>query len=113
MKRFTFGTPEKLVPSYYCKGFSYVGTPVSYPESRFETRMTPRGFLIEFPIEDDAHIYGFGLQLKQFDQRGRKLRLAVNADPASANGDCHAPVPFFVTNKGSRSTAATGSTPAP
>ena len=100
MKRFTFGTPEKLVPSYYCKGFSYVGTPVSYPESRFEARMTPRGFLIEFPIEDDAHIYGFGLQLKQFDQRGRKLRLAVNADPASANGDSHAPVPFFVTNKG-------------
>lgn len=123
MKRFTFGTPEKLVPSYYCKGFSYVETPVSYPETRFEARMTPRGFLIEFPIEDDAHIYGFGLQLKQFDQRGRKLRLAVNADPASANGDSHAPVPFFVTNKGyectstprdtSRSTAATGNTPAP
>lgn len=44
MKKFTFGTPEKLVPSYYCKGFSYVGTPVSYPESRFEARMTPADF---------------------------------------------------------------------
>ena len=51
-------------------------------------------------IEDDAQIYGFGLQLKQFNRRGRKLNLTVNADPVSSNGHSHAPVPFFVTNKG-------------
>ncbi len=100
MRKFTFGTPEPLVPSRFCKNFRYTETPVSYPISRFTTRQTARGFLIEFPLEDDAQIYGFGLQLKAFRHRGRKLRLAVNADPASANGDSHAPVPFFVTNKG-------------
>lgn len=100
MKKFTFGTPEALVPSAYCAGFSYTETPVSYPETRFTARDTARGFLIEFPIEDDAQIYGFGLQLKLFNHRGRKLRLSVNADPAADNGDSHAPVPFFVTNKG-------------
>lgn len=100
MKKFTLGTPERFVPSGFCKGFRYEETEVSYPESRFSCRQTSRGFLIEFPIEDDAQIYGFGLQLKQFNHRGRKLKLSVNADPATSNGDSHAPVPFFVTNKG-------------
>lgn len=100
MKRFTFGTPETLVPSRFCRDFRYAETDVSYPASRFSARDTARGFLIEFPLEDDAQIYGFGLQLKQFNHRAKKLRLAVNADPASPNGESHAPVPFFVTNKG-------------
>lgn len=100
MKKYTFGTPEELVPSVFCKNFNYVETLVSYPVSRFCTKQTPRGFLVEFPLEDDAQVYGFGLQLKQFNHRGRKLRLAVNADPVVNNGESHAPVPFFVTNKG-------------
>lgn len=100
IKKVTFGTPEISVPSKYCKKFNYTETEISYPLSRFTAKRTARGFLLEFPIENDANIYGFGLQLKQFDHRGRKLRLAVNADPVTANGDSHAPVPFFVTNKG-------------
>ena len=100
MKKITLGTPEKLVPSVFCKGFNYVETNVSYPESNFTAKCTPRGFLVEFPLEDDAQIYGFGLQLKQFNHRGRKLRLNPTADPAANNGDSHAPAPFFVTNKG-------------
>ena len=100
MKRIRFGEPEKLVPSVFCKNFNYTESNIDYPLSRITAKDTPRGFLIEFPIEDDAHIYGFGLQLKQFDHRGRKLRLAVNADPVSNNGESHAPVPFFATNKG-------------
>lgn len=100
MKRFTFGTPEKLVPSMFCDGFCYTETKVDYPASNFSCRQTARGFLVEFPIENDCHIFGFGLQLKQFDHRGRKLRLDVNADPVTNNGETHAPVPFFVTNKG-------------
>ena len=100
MKKFTLGTPEKLVPSLFCKGFNYTETDVSYPASDFVTKQTPRGFLVEFPLESDAQVYGFGLQLKQFNHRGRKLRLNPTADPATNNGDSHAPVPFFVTNKG-------------
>ena len=73
---------------------------VSYPAARFTFKKIPSGCVLEFPIEDDCHIFGFGLQLKQFDHRGRKLRLDVNADPVAADGESHAPVPFFVTNKG-------------
>jgi len=80
VKKFTFGKPEELVPSKYCKGFNYCETEVSYPAGRFSGKATKRGYLIEFPIEDDAQIYGFGLQLKQFNHRGRKLKLTVNAE---------------------------------
>ncbi len=100
MKRFTLGTPEDLVPSKFCPGFRYEETPVSYPASNFVCRETPAGFVVEFPLEDDCQIFGFGLQLRQFNHRGRSLKLAVNADPVTANGESHAPVPFFVTNKG-------------
>ncbi len=100
MKRFTLGTPEDLVPSKFCPGFRYEETPVSYPASNFTCRETPAGFVVEFPLEDDCQIFGFGLQLRQFNHRGRSLKLAVNADPVTANGESHAPVPFFVTNKG-------------
>ena len=100
MKKFTFGTPEELVPSRFCGGFNYVETDIAYPASNFTFKKIASGCVLEFPIEDDCHIFGFGLQLKQFDHRGRKLRLDVNADPVSGDGVTHAPVPFFVTNKG-------------
>ncbi len=100
MKKFTFGTPEELTPSKFCDNFNYVETNVSFPEERFRWKETPSGFIVEFPLEDDCHVFGLGLQLKQFDHRGRKLRLEVNSDPIAANGESHAPVPFFVTNKG-------------
>jgi len=100
MKKFTFGTPEELLPSTFCKNFNYTESNIKYPESNFNFRTTKDGCIIEFPIEDDCQIYGFGLQLKQFNHRGAKLHLAVNADPATKNGETHAPVPFFVTNKG-------------
>ncbi len=100
MKKFTFGTPEKLVPSCFCDGFAYTETDVKFPAERFTFKKNARGCVVEFPLEDDCQIFGFGLQLKQFNHRGRKLRMDVNADPVTANGESHAPVPFFVTNKG-------------
>ena len=100
MKKFTFGTPDEFVPSKFCDNFNYVETDVKYPASNFTYRQTKAGAVIEFPLEDDAHIFGFGLQLKQFDHRGYRLKLAVNSDPVFASGDSHAPVPFFVTTKG-------------
>ena len=100
MKKYTFGTPEEFVPSKFCAGFDYRETDVKYPASSFSFRTTPSGCVLEFPLEDDCQIFGFGLQLKQFNHRGKKLKMDVNADPVTANGESHAPVPFFVTNKG-------------
>lgn len=98
MKKLTFGTPETLTPSRFCPTFCYEETPVTPREFTF--RQMPSGCVLEWPLEEDAHIFGFGLQLKQFDHTGHKLTLRVNADPVSPNGESHAPVPFFVTNKG-------------
>lgn len=100
MKKITFGTPEELTPSKFCDKFNYTETDISYPVENFTFRRTPGGCTIEFPLEDDCQIFGFGLQLKQFNHKGHSLRLVTNADPVTANGESHAPVPFFVTNKG-------------
>ena len=100
MKKFTFGTPEEKVPSLYCDGFNYAETAVSFRESDFSFTKTSKGCKIEFYIEPDTKIYGFGLQLYELDHYGNKLTIRTNADAPRATGDSHAPVPFFVTNKG-------------
>ena len=100
MLKLTFGTPEEHVPSRYCKNFSYVPREIKFPTETIDFRVNARGCVLSFPLEDDLKIYGFGLQLKQFNHRSRKLKLSVNADPIAPTGDSHAPVPFFVTNRG-------------
>jgi len=100
MYKLTYGTPETHVPSRYCPHFSYTETPVSFPVEQIRFRVNSRGCVLSFPLEADTQIYGFGLQLKQFNHKGRKIKLSVNADPALPTGDSHAPAPFFVTNKG-------------
>lgn len=98
MRKLTFGTPEKFVPTRFCKGLRLEGTDFIPPEITF--RQTPRGCLLEMPLAEDEHVYGLGLQLKGFDHRQTKKVLRVNADPMNNAGDTHAPVPFFVTTKG-------------
>jgi alpha-D-xyloside xylohydrolase len=61
---------------------------------------TPRGYLVSLPIEPDEQVFGLGLQLLSFNQRGKKKTLRVNSDPVADTGDSHAPVPFFVTTRG-------------
>ena len=38
--------------------------------------------------------------MKDFQMRGSKKLLRVNADPEINTGDSHAPVPFYVTTHG-------------
>lgn len=100
MKKLTFGTPEKIVPSIYCKNFNYTETPIKYDESKISFKTTSRGCLLELPLEFGEEVYGFGLQLKGFNHKGHNLQLRVNSDPVAYTGDSHAPVPFFVTTNG-------------
>ncbi len=99
MKKITFGTTEEIVPSRFCAGFYYEETEVKYPLDKIVFRINSRGCVLEFPLKEEQ-IYGFGLQLKGFNQRNKELVLRVNADPDKNSGDSHAPVPFFVTTKG-------------
>ncbi|MCI5969941.1 MAG: glycoside hydrolase family 31 protein [Clostridia bacterium] len=100
MKKIRFGTPEKIVPTAFCKNLNYTESDVKYDLGKIKFRTESRGCIVEFPVEKDEQIYGFGLQLKGFNHKGRKLCLRTNSDPAAYTGDSHAPVPFFVTTKG-------------
>lgn len=100
MKKFTFGKPEKLVPSLFCDNFSYHESEVSFSYDDFSFRQTKRGFVLEYETAEDTQFFGFGLQLKRLNHTGAKVTVRCNADPLTPCGDSHAPVPFFVTNKG-------------
>ncbi|WP_199226856.1 glycoside hydrolase family 31 protein [Opitutus sp. ER46] len=62
--------------------------------------ISSRGVLLRMPLAAGERVYGLGLQLQSFQHRGTKKRLRVNADPRLDTGDSHAPVPFYVTNRG-------------
>ena len=62
--------------------------------------ISPRGTTIELALRPDELVYGFGLQLVSFAERGKKKTLRVNADPKVDTGDTHAPVSFYVTTAG-------------
>lgn len=100
MQKITFGTPEKIVPTKYCKCLNYIEKDIKYNTDNFKFKTTSRGCVLEFPLEEDEQIYGFGLQLKGFNHKNHKLQLRTNSDPVANTGDAHAPVPFFVTTKG-------------
>jgi alpha-D-xyloside xylohydrolase len=63
-------------------------------------RVTGRGCLVALPLAPEEMLYGFGLQLLSFGQRGKKKVMRVNADPRLDSGDSHAPVPFYVSTRG-------------
>ena len=103
--KFTIGTPEKITPQSTrtvdpgFEGLKLLPTVEDCPV-RMKGAVNERGTIVRFPLEKDEYIYGLGLQLQSFQQRGLKKMLRVNADPKLDTGDSHAPVPFFVTTSG-------------
>ena len=63
MKKIRFGTPEDIVPSKFCPGLQYEETPVSYDVGNFKFKTTARGCVLEFPLQEEEQVYGFGLQI--------------------------------------------------
>ncbi len=96
-----YGTPEEFVPTKFapkpkCQIIEEI--PVGLKDMEFKA--TKRGAIFRMPIEKDTDFFGFGLQLKGMNQKGNKITVQNNADPRSNNGFSHAPVPFFITQKG-------------
>jgi len=104
--RATVGTPERFTPvstrlvpaqtDAFAK-LPSVDAPLLPP---IEGKRTTRGFLVQLPLRSNEQIFGFGLQMLSFAQRGKKKIARVNADPRNDTGDSHAPVPFYVTTEG-------------
>jgi alpha-D-xyloside xylohydrolase len=65
-----------------------------------QVKIDKRGTTVLLALEPGEELYGFGLQMLSFNQRGKKKTLRVNADPRMDSGDSHAPVPFYVTTRG-------------
>jgi alpha-D-xyloside xylohydrolase len=59
-----------------------------------------RGTRLALPLDGGEDIYGFGLQFFSLKHRAKKHTMRVNADPKADTGDSHAPVPFYVSNRG-------------
>jgi len=100
MKKITFGTPEELVPTKFCKTLNYRETEISYDVSKIGFKTNARGCVLTMPLAAEEQIYGFGLQITCFNHKGKKITLRPNADPVKPTGDAHAPAPFFVSTAG-------------
>ncbi|HEY5499388.1 MAG TPA: TIM-barrel domain-containing protein, partial [Bacteroidales bacterium] len=59
-----------------------------------------RGCLVEIPLKGDEQLYGFGLQIGSFMQKGLRKKPIVNDNPLNDLGYSHAPQTFYVSNKG-------------
>lgn len=104
--RATVGTPEQFTPvssrlvAPLISAFSSLPSPKSGPALRLSATRAARGCTVRIPLQPGEEIFGLGLQLLSFAQRGTKKTMRVNADPRMDTGDSHAPVPFYVTTSG-------------
>lgn len=102
---FLFGSPEKITPistrNFIPDSDGLKELPISNncPVTP-KAEVTERGLIIRIPLKKREMIYGLGLQMKDFQMRGSKKLLRVNADPELNTGDSHAPVPFYVSTAG-------------
>ena len=55
---------------------------------------------LRFPLKRQEQIYGLGLNFKTVNQRGRVLHLHSDHYGGKDNGRTHAPVPFYVSDRG-------------
>ncbi|MEF3305977.1 TIM-barrel domain-containing protein [Paenibacillus sp. GYB003] len=66
----------------------------------FDAGSRGRGCIVSFPLGETEKLYGTGLQFMRMNQRGRTRYLRVNSDPKQDTGESHAPVPFYVSDRG-------------
>jgi alpha-glucosidase (family GH31 glycosyl hydrolase) len=55
---------------------------------------------LQFPLDKDEQLFGFGLNFQTVYQRGKILQLHMDHYGGKDNGRTHAPVPFYVSSRG-------------
>jgi len=71
-----------------------------YNLSRIETDRFDGKTILRFPLASEEGIFGPGLNFQSVNQRGKVLELRVDHYGGADNGRTHAPVPFFVSDRG-------------
>ncbi len=61
---------------------------------------SPSGVTAELPLDDSERIYGFGLQVNTFEQRGLRREVRTNSWITGNVGFSHAPMPFYISSRG-------------
>jgi alpha-glucosidase (family GH31 glycosyl hydrolase) len=101
------GTPDKLNlfnaagVEPFIRGLEKMG-PAGFPLTleKISAEIINGETYLRFPLEKEEQIFGFGLNFKTLFQRGKILQLHVDHYGRSDNGRTHAPVPFYVSQKG-------------
>lgn len=101
------GTVDKFTPYAFCSAsprFEAIDKmekgklPFSLDEIGID--VSPRGCQVRVPLQEGEQLYGFGLQIGSFQQRGLKKKPIVNDHPLNTLGYTHAPQTFYISNLG-------------
>jgi alpha-D-xyloside xylohydrolase len=104
--KLSMGKPDKFSPYTFCSEKPKIEemnqlscTPLPFDLKDVEVRINSRGVQIRIPLNTDEQLYGFGMQIGTFEQRGLRKRPIVNDTPSNI-GFSHAPQPFYVSTAG-------------
>ncbi|NVM67304.1 alpha-D-xyloside xylohydrolase [Mucilaginibacter sp. SG538B] len=107
VKKLTCGIPEQFSPYSFCSTKPMTDAMAKLPAGKLpfntdEIKITAsdRGIVVEIPLTDEEQLYGFGLQMGSFNQKGLRKKPIVNDNPSHNLGYTHAPEPFYISNKG-------------
>jgi alpha-D-xyloside xylohydrolase len=105
--RVSLGEQDKFTPYYFLQEKPKLSAMNQLPEAgtqldpkNIRIEITPRGAVVHIPLENKEELYGFGLQMGSFQQRGLRKRPIVNDNPLNNLGYTHAPTTFYLSTKG-------------
>ncbi|MFC4210250.1 TIM-barrel domain-containing protein [Pedobacter lithocola] len=98
-ERYNLLTASGVAP--YHKGLLKL-EPSKFPliKSEITAKIVDGKTYLRFPLDKTEQLFGFGLNFKSVNQRGKILELHVDHYNGSDNGRTHAPTPFYVSSKG-------------
>jgi alpha-D-xyloside xylohydrolase len=107
VQKISAGQPDKFTPYSFCEELPMASALGELPAGKLPFAISDikistndRGVIVEIPLDDKEQLYGFGLQLGSFNQRGLKIKPIVNDNPLNDLGYTHGPATFYVSNKG-------------
>ncbi|MFA6086277.1 TIM-barrel domain-containing protein [Mucilaginibacter sp.] len=107
IQRISAGHPDKFTPYAFCEELPMKTALAGLPAGKLPFKLADiristndRGVVVEIPLDNSEQLYGFGLQLGSFNQRGLKIKPIVNDNPLNDVGYTHGPTTFYVSNKG-------------
>ena len=73
---------------------------VPFPLAEITWKRVGRDLLLSIPLDETEKLYGLGLNFETLDQRENVRELKVDHYGQHDNGHTHAPVPFYVSDRG-------------